>query len=98
MSSTSGKSRLASSTADLTLFLSPQGVTRDCWSRLQESTTAVFGAPDIAEEKATVDEYESGNTEEKVVFISLIYSNLYSMPSYTVSLSAIKLAFTILMR
>jgi hypothetical protein len=66
-SSISGKSRLASSTADLTLFLSPQGVTRDCWSRLQESTTAVFGAPDVAEEKATVDEYESGNTEEKVV-------------------------------
>lgn len=27
----------------------------------------MFGAPDIAEEKATVDEYESGNTEEKVM-------------------------------
>jgi hypothetical protein len=30
----------------------------------------VFGAPDIAVEKATVDEYESGNTEEKVVSIT----------------------------
>jgi hypothetical protein len=58
----------------------------------------VFGAPDIAEEKATVDEYESGNTEEKVVFISLIYSNLYSMTSYTVILSAIQPASSILMR
>jgi hypothetical protein len=39
----------------------------------------VFGAPDVAEEKATVDEYESGNTEEKVMSISLPHSILHSM-------------------
>ena len=73
-SSTSGKSRLASSSADLSLYLSPQGITRDCWSRLQESATAVFGAPDVVEEKANVDEYESGSTEEKVVWCGVFCS------------------------
>ena len=43
----------------------------------------MFGAADIAEEKASVDEYESGSTEEKVTSFSL-YFHCHVKPSYSV--------------
>ena len=35
----------------------------------------MFGAADIVEEKANIDEYESGSTEEKVMWfvVALVY-------------------------
>lgn len=37
----------------------------------------MFGAPDIVVEKANVDEYESGSTEEKVVWCLLPLSVVF---------------------
>ena len=65
-STTSGKSRLASSEGDINLYLTPQGLTRECWSRLGEQVKNIFGAPDLVEEKENVDEIESGSAEKKV--------------------------------
>ena len=49
----------------------------------------MFGAADIAEEKAIVDEYESGSTEEKVVLLSLKISLLVSLSTINLTLSDI---------
>jgi hypothetical protein len=65
-STTSGKSRLANGESDTAAYLSPQGLSRDCWPRLGEHVKAVFGAADVAEEKESIEEYETGSTEKKV--------------------------------
>jgi hypothetical protein len=65
-STTSGKSRLANGESDTAAYLSPQGLSRECWPRLGEHVKAVFGAADVAEEKESVEEYETGSTEKKV--------------------------------
>jgi hypothetical protein len=60
-STTSGKSRLAGSEGDVSLFLTPQGLTRDCFDRLAAHLSDVFGAVDKGEEKkGEGEEYESG--------------------------------------
>ena len=66
-STTSGKSRLASSESDVNLYLTPQGLTRDCWARLGEPLKTIFGPPDLVEEKENADEIESGSVEKKVI-------------------------------
>jgi hypothetical protein len=65
-STTSGKSRLANGESDTAAYLSPQGLSRDCWPRLGEHVKAVFGAADVAEEKESIEEYETGSAEKKV--------------------------------
>lgn len=67
-STTSGKSRLANGESDTAAYLTPQGLSRDCWARLGEHVKAVFGAADVAEEKESVEEYETGSTEKKVKY------------------------------
>lgn len=42
----SSSSRLAYSESDIAVFLSPQGLTRECWGRLEDVLTQTFGAPD----------------------------------------------------
>jgi GTP-binding protein EngB required for normal cell division len=63
-SATDCKSRLISDPRDIDLYVTNKGVTKDCWKRIQEHLTIIFGEPDpaptsTAEAKAT-DELETG--------------------------------------
>lgn len=73
-STTSGKSRLANGESDTAAYLSPQGLSRDCWPRLGEHLKVVFGTADVAEEKESAEEYETGSTEKKVLRSALMIS------------------------
>lgn len=50
-SSGSTKSKLLYSETDVSNFVSPQGLTRDCWSRFAEHLNSVFGSADPSPEQ-----------------------------------------------
>ena len=85
VSTTSGKSRLANSEADIALYLSSSGTTRDCWTRLAEQIKNSFGIVDMVDEKENVEEQiESGSNEKKVQYrmlSRLFFSVMIAAPS-----------------
>ena len=63
VSSTSGKNRLANSHDDLSLYLTKNGITRDCWDRFAEHIKSVFGTINDDKNESKNNEDDMGGVE-----------------------------------
>ena len=64
-SSAGGKSRLASSESDFSLYLSSSSVTRDCWDRMGEILSGLLGPPDPSAVKDKGAEEEESKEQQQ---------------------------------
>ena len=59
-----GKSQYASSEADMGLFVSGNGVRKDCWARFHEVLGSIYGAPDATAGASAAPDTDGGALED----------------------------------